>query len=124
MEKIKFKTVEEYMKHVSPEERENLEKIREIVKKTVPEAEEVLSYQMPTFKYYGYLIYYAAFKDHYSIFMPPHGVYEMFEKELAPYNVSKATIQFPKDQPIPFDLIARLVKVGAEKNKSSHGKEY
>lgn len=120
MAKTNLKTVDEYIALFSGEEQEVLKKIRQTIKNVVPEAEEVISYQMPTFKYYGYLVYFAAFKDHYSLFIPPMGVYEQFKQELASYKVSKATVQFPKSRPVPYDLITRLVTCAAAKNKKQH----
>jgi uncharacterized protein YdhG (YjbR/CyaY superfamily) len=123
MEKTDLKTVDQYIESFPQDIQENLITIRETIRKAVPEAEETFSYQMPAYKYHGWLVYFAAFKDHYSLFIPPSGVYEAFADELAPYNISKATLPFPKTEPIPFDLISRLVKYAAQQNEAHARKE-
>jgi uncharacterized protein YdhG (YjbR/CyaY superfamily) len=80
----------------------------------VPTAEETISYGMPAFKFHGMLIYFAVFKNHYSIFVPT--VTSFFKEELKPYKTSKATIQFPKDKTLPFALITKIVKYAAKVN--------
>jgi uncharacterized protein YdhG (YjbR/CyaY superfamily) len=125
MEKTDHKTVDQYISDFPEDVQANLEKIRKTIRKVIPNAEEAVSYQMPAYKQGGYnIIYFAAFKDHYSLFIPPMGVYEAFEKELAPYTRSKATLQFQKSEPIPFDLIAKLVAYAAKQlNDSATAKE-
>lgn len=116
MEKTDGKTVDQYISGFPEDVQSNLEKIRKTIRQVIPEAEEVISYQMPAYKQNGYIVYFAAFKDHYSLFIPPNGVYEAFEKELKPYYTHKATLQFNKTEPIPFDLIAKLVAYAAKQN--------
>ncbi len=117
MDKIGYKSVDQYIKSFSEEEQLVLEKIRAVIKKTIPKAEEVISYQMPAYKQNGILVYFAAFSKHYSLFIPPMGVYEAFKKELEPYKISKATLQFQKSEPIPYELIGKLVRCAAELNQ-------
>lgn len=72
---------------------------------------------MPAFKYHGMLIYYSAYKKHYSIsFPPPFKVFEVFKEQLSPYEVSKTAVQFPMDQPVPLDLIGEMAKYRANEN--------
>ncbi|HSB56394.1 MAG TPA: DUF1801 domain-containing protein [Nitrosopumilaceae archaeon] len=109
------KTVEEYLDTLPKEVRATLEKIRQTIKKVVPEAEEVISYQMPAFKFHGMLVWYAAFKNHYSLFVRSK-VLQAFNDELKPYETSKATIKISLDQPVPVGLVTKIVKFGAKEN--------
>ena len=77
--------------------------------------EEEISYQMPTFKLNGNLVWFAAFKKHIG-FYPKHSAIEAFRKELTDYEVSKGTIRFPLDKPIPFDLVRKIVKYRVKQN--------
>lgn len=94
---------------------EVLEKLRTTILKAVPEAEETISYKMPAYKYYGMLVYFAAFKNHIGFYATPTG-HKEFEKELAPYKQGKGSVQFPLSQPLPFELIAKIVKFRAQEN--------
>ncbi len=101
--------IDDYLKDVSPAERAELERIRQIVKQVVPEAEEVISYGMPGFKYQKkYLIGFAPFKDHLSLF-PTSGPVQALKDKLGMYKLSKGTIQFTADNPIPEALIKELI---------------
>lgn len=114
--KIKFKTVEEYFASVPEGVRNKLEKIRQIIKEEAPEAQEVLSYQMPAFKLNGrILIYYAAWKEHIGFYPYPSAMAE-FNKELVKYKTAKSTVRFPLDKPIPFDLISKIIKYRVKEN--------
>ena len=92
-----------------------LEKLRQTIKKAAPQAEEVISYQMPAFKYHGMLVYFAAWKNHIGFYPVSSGIKE-FKKELSPYELSKGTIKFPVDKPIPFGLIGKIVKFRIKEN--------
>jgi uncharacterized protein YdhG (YjbR/CyaY superfamily) len=97
--------------------REILKKIRMTIREAAPRAEETISYQIPTFKLDGrYLIYFAAFKNHASIYPAPRGV-EKFKKELAKYEGGKGTVRFPLNAPIDFGLIRRIVKHRLQENR-------
>jgi uncharacterized protein YdhG (YjbR/CyaY superfamily) len=105
-----FKNVDEYLAAVSEPARSTLKKIRAIIRDTVPpEAIETISYGMPTFKYKGSLIWFAAFSDHCSLF-PTASVIDTFKEELKAYETSKGTIRFPVDKPLPSALLKKLVK--------------
>ena len=124
MAKTDFRSVDEYIATFPADVQTNLEKIRQTIKSAVPEVEEVISYQMPAFKYHGYLVYISAFKRHYSLFIPQGPiVFAVFEHELVPYTISKSTLKFPLSEPIPFDLIAEMMKYKAEKNLSQAVRE-
>lgn len=107
----KFKTIDEYIAESPQEIRNILEELRRAIKESTPEAEEAISYGMPAFKFKGKnLVFFAAWKNHVGFY--PHGpsAIEAFKKELAPFEQSKGTIQFPLDKPIPFDLVKEIVK--------------
>lgn len=118
MAKTDFKTVEEYHSTFPPEVVERLDTIRAIIKKTAPDAEEVISYQIPAYKYLGFLIYYSAYKAHISLSYPFSPAFlATFKKELANYKVSKSAIQFPHDKPLPTELIKKMVQFRLKENK-------
>ena len=106
----KFASVDEYMNSLPEKAMIILEKVREIIRNTAPEAEEVISYQLPALKYHGMLIYYSAYKEHYSLSFPSDTPMKVFGKELEPYEVGKSSIKFPFDKPIPTKLIKDIVK--------------
>jgi len=113
----KFQTVPEYISTFPKDVQDNLETIRRTIKEAVPEAEEVISYQLPAFKFHGMLIYFSAYKDHYSLsFPPPFTIFDVFKEDLSPYEKSKTTIKFSKDKSIPIELISALVKYRAKEN--------
>ena len=104
-----YKDIDEYIKTFPAERQIVLQKIREIIKSEVPEAEEAIRYGMPTFRLNGKnLIHFAAFKNHYGIYPTPNVITE-FKKELYEYTTSKGAIQFPIDKPVPYDLIKNII---------------
>ena len=88
--------------------------MRQTIKVAVPEADELISYQMPAFKFNGMLAWYAPFKNHYSLFVP--GVLEFFKDELASYQLSKGGIRFPLDHPVQVELVTKIVQYKAKEN--------
>jgi len=102
-------TISEYLQTVSPEVRTRLEKIREIVRDSVPSATETISYQMPAFRDRLIFIYFAAFKSHIGIYPPVKGDLQLLE-DLQPYSGPKGNLRFPHDQPIPPELVKRVVE--------------
>jgi len=111
------KTVDEYLARVPEPARTTLNKIRAVVRSVVPaEATEAISYGVPSFKYKGPLIWYAAFSNHCSLF-PTASVIERFKNELKSYPTSKGTIQFPVDKPLPAVLLKKLVKARLAENE-------
>lgn len=124
MAKTDYKTIDDFIAAFPPDDQKVFEKMRTVIKKSAPEAEEVISYQIPAFKYHGYLIYFSGYKNHFSIaFPPPWTVFEKFKKELSEYELSKSTVQFPKSKPIPYDLIEKMVQFRAEENKTLEEKK-
>jgi uncharacterized protein YdhG (YjbR/CyaY superfamily) len=111
----KFGTIDEYIKTFPPDVRKILERLRHTIRKAVPEAEEVISYQMPAFKLKGNLVYFAAFKKHIGFFPTASGV-AAFKKELSDYATSPGTVQFPLDKPIPYDLVTKIVLFRKKEN--------
>ncbi len=101
--------IDNYLKKISSPQKDELERIRRIVKQTIPEADEVISYGMPGFKYHNkYLVGFAAFKDHLSLF-PTAGPVEALQDNLKAYKLSKGTIQFTINNPIPESLIKEIL---------------
>ncbi len=109
------RTIDEYIAAFPDDVQKILEKIRITIRKAAPNAEEAISYQMPTFRLNGNLVYFAAYKKHIGLYPAPRGN-ERFKKELASYEGGKGTVRFPLDKPIPFDLITRIVKFRIEEN--------
>ena len=103
-------TVDEYLARVPEPARTTLNKVRAVIRSVVPaEATEAISYGVPTFKYKGPVIWFAAFSNHCSVF-PTASVIEKFKDELKDYKTSKGTIQFPVDKPLPSALVKKMVK--------------
>ncbi len=110
-------SVEDYLASLPEGSRAALEKLRQTIKAAAPEATETISYQMPAFKDHGrILVYYAAFKDHYSLFPASTKVIEAHSEELKPYFTGKGTIRFRADKPFPVALVKKLVKARIEEN--------
>ncbi len=115
-------TIDEYIAGFPADIQVILQKIRKTIKDAAPDAQEAISYQMPTFKFHGNLVHFAAFKNHIGFYPVPSGI-EKFKAELSVYKQGKGSVQFPLDQPIPYDLISRVVKYRVEENlKKSAGK--
>ena len=109
------RNIDDYIASFPPGVRAILEKIRLTIKKAAPDAQETISYGMPTFTLCGTLVHFAAFKKHIGFFPPVRGD-ERLEKAAAAYAGEKGNLRFPLDQPIPYGLIERLVKLKAKQN--------
>lgn len=104
------KSVDDYLAGVPEPARGTLNKIRATIRSAAPpEATEVISYGIPAFKHNGVLIWFAAFSNHCSLF-PTAAVIEKFKSELKGFTISKGTIQFPTDKPLPAALVKKMVK--------------
>jgi uncharacterized protein YdhG (YjbR/CyaY superfamily) len=117
----KAESIDEYIAGFPQETQKVLEEIRATIKNVVPEAEETISYGMPTFNLYGhYLVYFAAYKKHIGFYPAPVGN-DLFKQELSSYKTGKGSVQFPLAKPMPLDLIVKIVqfrvKVSLEKRK-------
>jgi uncharacterized protein YdhG (YjbR/CyaY superfamily) len=102
-------TVDEYIAAFSPEVQAVLQRVRQVVCKAAPAAQEVISYRMPAIKQEGVLVYYAAFKNHLGLYPPVAGDARI-EQDIAPYAGEKGNLRFPFAKPIPYDLIARITE--------------
>src|SRR5213593_4310420 len=123
MAKTDFRNVDEYVGTFPKAIQDKLELIRRTVQKVVPEAEEVISYQMPAFKFHGRLLYFSAYKNHYSLFGATHTVRKVFKKELSRYEGMKGTLRFPLDEPVPVKLIRDIAVYKAKENLARERKE-
>jgi uncharacterized protein YdhG (YjbR/CyaY superfamily) len=122
MDTKQHKTIDEYIA-ASPEDiQATLRKLRRVIHEAAPEAQEIISYSMPAFKQNGILVYFAAFKNHIGFFPTSSGV-SAFKKELAAYETSKGTVRFPLDKPIPYELVAKIVKFRVLENLSKKKKQ-
>ncbi|HKW68299.1 MAG TPA: DUF1801 domain-containing protein [Terriglobales bacterium] len=111
------KTVDEYLAGVPEPARSTLQKIRAAIRSAAPpEATETISYGIPALRYNGVLVWFAAFSKHCSLF-PTASVIEKFKGELKGYTISRGTIQFPTDNPLPAALIKKMVKARIEEMK-------
>ncbi|MFZ2490951.1 MAG: DUF1801 domain-containing protein [Thermoanaerobaculia bacterium] len=111
-------TVDEYIAAFPPEVQAILEKIRRTVKTAAPEAQERISYRIPTFTLEGVLVHFAAFKHHIGLYPPVRGD-AMLEKAAARFAGEKGNLRFPLDQPIPYALIARIVRFRVKQNRAT-----
>ena len=115
MAKIKFKSVDEYIASQPETVQRALQRVRSTIRKAVPGAEEGISYHMPAYKLHGrVLLYFAAVKQHYSVYAATDQLIAAFQDDLEPYEVSKGTIRFPRSKPIPVKLIERIAKFRAK----------
>jgi uncharacterized protein YdhG (YjbR/CyaY superfamily) len=111
MAKTDFKSVDEYIATHPEDVQAILQRVRSTIRKAVPGAEEVISYQLPTYKLHGgYVVYFAGWKQHYSLYPATDRLVAAFKEDLAPYKVTKGTIRFPLSQPVPVKLIERIAK--------------
>ncbi len=110
-------TIDEYIAAFSPEVRSILEKIRETIKKAAPDAEERISYLMPTFALESPLVHFGAFKKHIGFYPPVKD--ENLRRETAVYAGEKGNLRFPLDKPIPYDLIGKIVKVRVRETREA-----
>jgi uncharacterized protein YdhG (YjbR/CyaY superfamily) len=118
----RFETMDAYIATFPKDVQSLLEKMRQTIKEAAPAAEETISYQMPTFKLNGNLVHFAAFKHHIGLYPTPSGT-EAFKDELTPYESGKGSIKFPMDEPIPFDLVKRIVEFRVKENQEKGKKQ-
>jgi uncharacterized protein YdhG (YjbR/CyaY superfamily) len=111
------KSVDAYIASLSEDVQMLLQKVRSTIKAAAPGAEEVISYQMPAYKYHGMLVYFAAFKDHCSFFPASKQVLEVFKEELKPFKTFGGTIQFTTENPLQAKLITQIVKYRVKQNE-------
>ena len=115
------KDIDEYIAAFAPEVQSILEAIRLVIKQAAPQAQEAMSYNIPSFRLNGTLVYFAAFKKHIGFYPPVRGDARL-AKAIAPYSGEKGSLKFPLDEPIPYALIKRIVKLRVRQNSSKTAK--
>ena len=117
-------TIDAYIAGSSLEARPILRKIRALIRKSAPGAEETISYRMPAFRQHGILLYFAAFKDHIGMY-PPVKADQALEKELQRYRGPRGNLRFPLGEPIPYELIRRIamLRVAQDALKAADSKK-
>jgi uncharacterized protein YdhG (YjbR/CyaY superfamily) len=121
--RTKFETIDEYIATFPQNIQHTLEELRQAIRDSAPEAKEAISYQIPTFKLNGNLVHFAAFKNHIGFYPTSSGI-SQFKKELSHYEISKGTVRFPINKPIPLDLIKKIVKFRVKENSNDSKKNY
>ncbi len=107
--------IDEYIGSFPTDTQELLKQLLATIRETAPEAEEVISYQMPAFKLNGMLVYFAGYKNHIGFYPTSSGI-SAFKDELSNYKSSKGTVQFPLDKPLPLELIRKIVQFRIHEN--------
>ncbi len=115
MMKTEIGDIDSYMAEFPEGTRKFLEEIRSVIKKTAPEATEAMKYGIPTFVFHGNLVHFAGYKSHVGFYPAPSGI-TRFKKEISVYKNAKGSVQFPLDQPLPLDLIRRIVEFRMKEN--------
>jgi uncharacterized protein YdhG (YjbR/CyaY superfamily) len=116
-------SVEDYLAALPDERRAAVEELRQTINAAAPEATETIAYQMPALRTHGqFLMSYAAYKNHYSLFPASEAVIEALGEELKPYLAGKGTIRFPADNPIPAVVVTKIVKVRLAENEARAGR--
>jgi uncharacterized protein YdhG (YjbR/CyaY superfamily) len=117
---LSIKNVDEYIANQPEKNRAALSKLREFVRNLVPEAEEKISYGMPMYKYHGMLVGFAGYKNHLGFY--PGAIVGKFADELKDFKISKGTIQFTVDKPIPEELLTRIIQARIDENLNKEKK--
>ena len=112
-----FKNVDAYLQALPDPERITLESLRQTIRRAAPQAEEGISYQIPTYKYKGALVHFAAFKDHCSFFVVNKEILKLFDAELKSFTTSGTTIHFTPTHPVPASLVKRIVALRIKQNE-------
>jgi uncharacterized protein YdhG (YjbR/CyaY superfamily) len=112
-----FKTIDEYIATFPKNVQTILQELRQVIRDCSPEAKEAISYQIPTFKLNGNLVHFAAYKNHIGFYPTSSGI-EAFKEKLGKYEISKGTVRFPINEPIPFELIKEMVRFRVKENLS------
>ncbi|MFZ5880016.1 MAG: iron chaperone [Chloroflexota bacterium] len=109
------KSMDDYIAEFPRDIQDILENIRATIRKAAPQARETISYQMPTFTLEGNLVHFAAYKNHIGFYPAPSGI-EKFKQQLSVYKGAKGSVQFPLDQPIPYELIGQITEFRVREN--------
>jgi uncharacterized protein YdhG (YjbR/CyaY superfamily) len=110
-----FKNVDDYIVSFPKSTQVLLEKLRTIIRKNAPQAEEIISYGMPAYKYHGMLAYFAGYKNHIGFYPLPSAI-KTFKKGISIYKNAKGSVQFPLDKPLPVKLITEMMKFRVKEN--------
>lgn len=113
-----FSTIDEYIANFPAGVQKILQELRTTIKAAAPGAQEKISYQMPTFFLKGNLVHFAAYKKHIGFYPAPRGI-EVYKAELSAYKGAKGSVQFPIDQPLPLELIRRIVEFRVAENRKN-----
>ena len=116
MEKLPVKNIDDYLALQPEKVRESLENVRQIIRETAPEAEELISYGIPAYKYHGMLVFFAGYKKHCSLFAGNGALTEQMKEELKDYKTSKGTIQFTVEKPLPDEMVRQIVVTRMKEN--------
>ena len=115
---LPFSSIDAYIATFSKDIQESLNALRATIRAAAPDAEETISYQMPTFRLKGNLVHFAVHKNHIGFYPTPSGI-AAFQGELSAYKGAKGSVQFPLDQPLPLDLVQRIVRFRVEENQAA-----
>lgn len=114
-DKQEYKSINDYISSFPEHIQEKLTELREAIREEAPEAQEKISYQMPTFYLNGNLVHFAAYSKHIGFYPTPSGI-EAFKSELSKYKSAKGSVQFPMEEPLPIELIKKIVKYRVEES--------
>lgn len=117
--KITYESIDDYISQFSLEVQEILQTLRKVIQESAPDAKEKISYQMPTFSLHGNLVHFAAYKNHIGFYPAPSGI-NAFKDELSEYKCAKGSIQFPIGEPLPYELVSRIVQYRVIENLHKH----
>ncbi|MBN1984224.1 MAG: DUF1801 domain-containing protein [Chitinivibrionales bacterium] len=116
-----FESIDEYIYRFPSQVQTVLNQIRAVIKEEAPEAKEKISYQMPTFFLNGNLVHFAVHKNHIGFYPTPSGI-RAFQNDFSNYTWSKGAVQFPLDEPVPYDLIRRIVRFRVSETMTNKAK--
>jgi uncharacterized protein YdhG (YjbR/CyaY superfamily) len=119
--KEKYLNISDYFTTLDERSLKRMEELRSVIRSVVPQAEEVISYNMPSFRYHGILVYYAAFKHHIGFYPASSTALQFFAADLTGYDTSKGTVRFSLDTEIPSGLVERIVLFRARENEMKRG---
>ena len=117
MEKQSPQNIDEYIAGFPEDIQVKLEKLRATIHQAAPQAKEKISYQMPTFVLEGNLVHFAAYKNHIGFYPTPSGI-EQFKDQLSAYKGAKGSVQFPLDEPIPYELVGEITAFRVQENQT------
>jgi uncharacterized protein YdhG (YjbR/CyaY superfamily) len=116
------KDIDAYIANFPKDVQAILQKVRKTIHKAAPDAKETINYQMPTFTLNGNLVHFAAFEKHIGFYPTPSGI-EKFKKEIGNFKNAKGSVQFPLDQPIPYELIAKITEFRVQEQQAKARKK-